>query len=134
MKLPSSGLNTMLLIALLCISLIWLHSEWRLVRQRQQFLAKLPMNNSGNWLNGDPYLALRLPNARINYLQPIPLLRRLLGDHICFSLLLPGTYDLAKVDEAIALFSEAAYIRRADPNRGSIDIKSFGALSPRDNY
>ncbi len=49
---------------------------------------------------------LRLPNARINYLQPIPLLRRLLGDHICFSLLLPGTYDLAKVDEAIALFSE----------------------------
>ncbi len=135
MKLPRFSLRALfVLIAVLCIPLVWLLSERRFVQQRQQFLAKLPMNNSGNWINGDPYLTLSLPNARTSYLQNIPSLRRMLGDHICFSLLLPGNYDLAQIEEAITLFPEAAYIRRNDPERGSVDIKAFGVLLPCENY
>jgi hypothetical protein len=115
---------------------IWLQSEWRIVRQRQQFLAKLPMNNSGNWINGDPLVTPPSPQwpGDKSYLKLIPWVRRMLGDHICFSLLLPGSYNPAQIDEAITLFPEAAEILRDDPKRGLVEIKENGVLMPRANF
>jgi hypothetical protein len=94
-----------------------------LIRDRQAFLAKLPMNQHGLWLDWDWAIKTGQSKLTKRPVQTISLVRKLLGDRAYYLIILPEALTASDIEEANALFPETDSIVQDSSGDSLIYVK-----------